>query len=74
MATNKRRDFSQVALDVVRKATGEVTAAAPTKKQESARKGGLAGGAARSAKLSSEARSAIAKKAAKARWKESSEP
>ncbi len=72
MATKK--DFTQVAHAVFQQATGEVKAPTPSKKQESARKGGLVGGGARSAKLSAEARSAIAKKAAKARWKESSEP
>lgn len=34
----KRKDFTQIALDVVRRATGEVTAPAPSKKQESVRK------------------------------------
>lgn len=35
----KRKDFTQIALDVVRRATGEVTAPAPSKKPESGRKG-----------------------------------
>jgi hypothetical protein len=38
MATSKRKDFTQTAFDVVRQATGEVTAPAPSKKQESGRK------------------------------------
>jgi len=38
MATSKRKDFTQTALAVVRQATGEVTAPAPSKKQESGRK------------------------------------
>ena len=38
MATSKRKDFTQTALDVVRLATGEVTAPAPSKKRESGRK------------------------------------
>jgi len=38
MATSKLKDFTQTALDVVRKATGEVAAPAPSKKQESGRK------------------------------------
>ena len=42
MATSKRKDFTQSALDVVRQATGEVTAPAPSKKQESGRKDGPA--------------------------------
>ena len=67
MATKK--DFSQVAFAVVQQATGEVTAPGPTKKQESGRKGGLLGGAARASKLSSEQRADIARIAAQARWK-----
>lgn len=34
----KRKDFTQIALDVVRRATGEVTAPATSKKPESGRK------------------------------------
>jgi len=37
MATSKRKDFTQTALDVVRKATGEVAAPAPAKKPEGGR-------------------------------------
>ena len=48
----KRKDFSQVALDVVQRATGEVTAPAPNVKQESGRKDGLKGGALRASKTS----------------------
>ena len=69
MATSKRKDFTQTAMDVVRKATGEVTAPAPSKKQESARKAGLVGGPARAAKLTAEQRAEIAKVAATTRWK-----
>lgn len=68
MATNKRKDFTQVALDVVRRATGETIAPAPNVKQESGRKGGLKGGAARAASLTPEERSRIAKQAAERRW------
>jgi hypothetical protein len=71
MATNKRKDFTQVALDVVRRATGEVTAPALSKKQESGRKGGLTGGASRAASMTPEQRSEIARLAAQARWKKS---
>ena len=67
--SNPRKDFTQTALDVVRQATGEVTAPAPSKKQESGRKGGLKGGAARATTLTSAQRSQIAKKAAQSRWK-----
>lgn len=71
MATSKRKDFTQTALDVVRQATGEMTAPAPTKKQESGRKGGLKGGASRAVVLTPEQRSDIARVAAQARWKKS---
>lgn len=69
MGTSKRKDFTQVAFDVVRRATGEVVAPAPSKKQERGRKGGLKGGTARSAALTPEQRSEIARTAAAARWK-----
>ncbi len=36
--TTKRKDFSQVAFDVVQRATGETVAPAPNKKQEIGRK------------------------------------
>ncbi len=65
-----KKDFSQVAFDVVRKATGEVPKHAEnTAKQEASRLGGLRGGASRADKLTPEERSDIAKKAAAARWK-----
>jgi hypothetical protein len=38
--TNPRKDFTQVAFSVVQQATGETAAPAPSKKQESGRKGG----------------------------------
>lgn len=69
MAT--KRDFTQVAFDVVRRATGETTAPVPSKKQESGRKGGLRGGAARATALTPEQRAEIARVAAQARWKKS---
>jgi len=69
--TNKRRDFTQVAFNVVQQATGE---AAPepelTGKKADSSKGGKKGGKARAEKLTPEERSEIAKKAAKARWGE----
>lgn len=71
MATNKRRDFTQIALAVVKQAKGEVTARVPSKKQESGRKGGLTGGSSRAASLTPERRSEIARVAAQARWKKS---
>ena len=69
MTTSKRKDFTQTALAVVQQATGEVTAPAPTERQESGRKGGVVGGAARAAKLTPEQRADIARVAAQARWK-----
>lgn len=39
----KRKDFTQTALDVVRKATGETTAPAPSQKPESGRQGSASG-------------------------------
>ena len=74
MATNKRKDFTQVAFDVVQRATGETRPSAPTERQESSRNGGLKGGAARARALTPERRSAIAKKAANKRWKNVTEP
>ena len=64
-----KKDFTQVALDVVRRATGETTATAPSKKQESGRKGGLIGGQARAIKMTPQRRREIAVNAAAVRWK-----
>jgi hypothetical protein len=67
------RDTNQLAKLVVGIATGEVEEAKPDAGKDPAavalgRKGGLKGGAARAAKLTSKQRSAIARKAAKTRW------
>jgi hypothetical protein len=58
------------AVHIMRIATGEVedVKATPDPAKEHMRRGGLAGGKARAAKLSATKRKAIAKKAAKARW------
>ena len=68
--TNPRKDFTQVAFNIVQQATGE---AEPTPKltgrKANSSKGGLKGGKARSNALTPEERSEIAKKAAEARWK-----
>lgn len=72
MPTTKRKDFTQIAFGVVQRATGEVTAPALSKKQESGRKGGLIGGKGRAITLSSSRRREIAVKAAEARWKKKS--
>lgn len=71
-ARKARKDFTQVAFDVVQQATGEALAPALSKKQEIGRKGGLIGGVARAAKLTPEQRADIARFAAQARWKKSS--
>lgn len=65
------RDFSQAAKLVVDIATGQLDeeAQVDTPATEFARKGGLKGGHARAASLSADRRRAIAKKAAKARWR-----
>ena len=68
----KRKDINQTAFSILQQATGEVEKPVidPKKKaaQESGRRGGLIGGAVRTAKLTPEQRSEIAKKAAAARW------
>lgn len=71
--TNPRKDFTQVAFDIVQKATGETEPEKPIDEKkkatiESKRLGGVKGGKARAEKLSSEEKSDIAKKAAKSRW------
>lgn len=69
--SNPRRDFTQVAFNIVQQATGEIEPTPElTGKKADSRKGGLKGGKARAEKLTPEQRSAIAKKAAQARWKE----
>ena len=73
MATSKRKDFTQVAFDVVQHATGETQALVPTERQASGRSGGLKGGPARSVKLAPSKRREIAVKAAKSRWKVAAE-
>ena len=70
-----RKDFTQIAFDVVQRAIGAVTEPTidPKKKAaiDSGRKGGLKGGKARAKALPSKRRKQIAKKAATARWKNS---
>ena len=59
------------AVHVMKIATGEITdeVRAPDPAKEHMRRGGLAGGRARAKKLPKAKRTAIAKKAARARWK-----
>ncbi len=72
MARKKKRDhdFSVTAFRVVQEVTGQIEPK-PTKTFDAkalGRLGGLKGGKARAANLSSEQRTEIAKKAARARW------
>lgn len=66
-----KKDFTQVAHDVFMQATKQASKLPATAKQERGRKGGLKGGVARTAKLTSEQRADIARLAAQARWKKS---
>lgn len=62
-------DVIGAAVMVARIATGEMEERSPaTEGKEYARKGGLKGGKSRAEALTSDERSAIAKKAARARW------
>jgi len=76
----EKRDFMQVAREVVEQAIGEQMDGSPLETPVDSRdphfvalgsEGGKKGGKARAKRLSPERRSAIAKKAAKARWKTS---
>ena len=62
------RDTNQLAKLIVDLATGEASEEDVPEKAEGQQRGGLKGGKARADKLSPEERSAIAQKAAKARW------
>jgi hypothetical protein len=80
-ASRRKRpaDFAQRAKMIVDIATGEIEDREPTPEEQGkdpaavslGRRGGLKGGKARAKSLSAERRSAIAKGAAKARWKSS---
>ena len=63
-----RKDFTQVAFDVVRQATGDAVKPEESAKAKAGRKGGLKGGDARAKALTPKRRKTIAKKAAAARW------
>lgn len=72
------RDANQLGKLIVAISTGEIEDRGPTPEEQGkdpaavalGRKGGLKGGKARAAKMSRKARSAAAKKAARARWKQ----
>jgi hypothetical protein len=76
--TRKREDANQAAFRVVRELTGDTDESAPrrpAKKKNPAavalgKLGGSKGGKARAKKLTPEQRSEIARKAARARWRE----
>ena len=66
-----KKDFSQIAFDVVQKATGEkAKTPAPTPRQVAGRKSGAKGGAKRMDSMTQEERRELALKAAGARWNE----
>jgi hypothetical protein len=62
-----KKDFTQVALDVVRRATGETDG--PPPKDEDRVAAGRSGGLARKSRTTPEQRRESAVKAAKTRWK-----
>jgi hypothetical protein len=65
-----KKDLNQIAFDVVRLATGDTVPPVESAKAKAGRKGGIKGGQARAAALSSKRRRQIAKTAAAARWKQ----
>ncbi len=75
MSKPKRpRDTNQLAKSIVDLTTGDAEEVNPDEGKDPAavalgRKGGLKGGKARAAKMTAEERSAVARKAAQARWK-----
>ena len=62
------RDTNQLAKLIVDLSTGDVSEPEMSSKAKAGQLGGLKGGNARAEKLTSEQRSAIARKAAKQRW------
>jgi len=71
MPPKRPRDPNQLAKSIIDIATGNVEAAPETGLTKRARAGGNKGGPARSAALTPEQRSEIARAAAEARWKKS---
>lgn len=75
MPKRSSMDVNQMAADILKHATGEPAPVTPEGKKNPAavalgRMGGLKGGKARAESLSKARRSEIAKRAAKARWKQ----
>lgn len=70
--SSKPRDLNKLARSIVDEAAGDPQTAIPDNRNPAAvelgRKGGLKGGKARAARLTSEQRSEIARKAAQTRW------
>lgn len=64
-----KKDFSQIAFDVARIATGESPKRAPSPKQEAGRKGGLKGGKARMDSLTADERRDLAMRGVEGRKK-----
>jgi hypothetical protein len=64
-----RKDFNQVAFDIVQRAIGEAPPLVREKAESASAKHGRKGGKRRATKLSKKRRVDIATKAAKARWK-----
>lgn len=74
-SSKRPRDVNALARAIVDEATGQTKAEPDTRNPHAValgRMGGLKGGKARAAKLSPKRRSAIAKKAAQARWQAAS--
>lgn len=74
---NPRKDLNENAFSIVQQATGEAPSPADDGKNQAAvelgRLGGKKGGKARAEALTPEQRSAIARKAAQARWQKDKE-
>lgn len=70
MPKRSSKDVNVIASDIVKEATGEYKADKNPNAVALGKLGGLKGGKARASKLTPEQRSKIAKKAARARWKQ----
>jgi hypothetical protein len=69
--SRKPRDLNRLAASIVGEATDEREPEPESQQTQAGRQGGLKGGRTRAERLSAERRSAIARKAARARWKAS---
>lgn len=69
--SSKPRDLNALAAGIVRQATDDKPVEPESQQAQAGRVGGLKGGKARAARLTSERRTEIAKKAARARWDQS---